>query len=78
MNLRNVNGTVVLLFSLAGGSAGAGGARVPALVPKPVSLVEKEGFFSLSAETKIVADEAFSNEADLLASYLGTGTGFGH
>ncbi|MDQ8005898.1 MAG: family 20 glycosylhydrolase [Pedobacter sp.] len=46
------------------------------VIPKPVSYIENKGFFKLNANTKLIADSAFVNEAKLfnqeISSLLGT------
>ncbi len=46
------------------------------LIPRPVSLVEKEGAFLLTRETAIAADSALEPVAGQLAETLGRATGF--
>ena len=46
------------------------------IIPKPVYLEQTRGFFTLDAQTAIVADEAVAFQAEQLRGYLSPATGF--
>ena len=48
----------------------------PALIPRPLRCQTSPGFFELSPETRIIADQKFSSFAELFAERLRKSTGW--
>ncbi|MEP6727369.1 MAG: family 20 glycosylhydrolase [Bacteroidota bacterium] len=66
--MKKIMRIVFLCWLSFSGKAQAGAA---ALIPAPLHVIEKEGFFLLTAGTKITAVPAFNEPAALLATQLG-------
>ncbi len=73
--MKNWLCTLALVVSTLSLSAVIADAGVD-IIPKPVTVINSEGSFTLNAQTKIFADENTSDQATLLQNYLQPATGF--
>ena len=75
--MRQFNGYVVIaLVTVAVGSSGNGALAKPVVVPQPVEMVEKQGEFTISNQTQVVANSRSANEARKLIDALAPAMGF--
>ena len=71
-SLRNVARLLVIVASTAAGSHG----QAVSVIPKPVSIEHRAGFFAITSSTRVIAENDAAAEASKLIGALAPAMGF--